>query len=88
MTDRFSPIAPRASLGDQLRRKSRSRREDQERMALASAAQRRRNDILPRLEPTTAAASRGNVVLLCGLGNHVDLCRLLGGAEGIRSVDP
>jgi DNA modification methylase len=50
MTDRFSPIAPRATLGDQLRRKSRSRREGQERMALASAAQRRRNDILPRLE--------------------------------------
>ena len=50
MTDRFSPIAPRATLGDQLRRKSRGRREGQERMALASAAQRRRNDILPRLE--------------------------------------
>jgi hypothetical protein len=50
MTDGFSPIAPRATLGDQLRRKSRSRREGQERMALASAAQRRRNDILPRLE--------------------------------------
>ena len=50
MTDRFNPIAPRATLGDQLRRKSRSRREGQERIALASAAQRRRNDMLPRLE--------------------------------------
>jgi DNA modification methylase len=50
MTDRFSPIAPQATLRDQLKRKSRSRREGQERMALASAAQRRRNDILPRLE--------------------------------------
>jgi hypothetical protein len=32
--------------------------------------------------PTAAAASRGNVVLFCGLGNHVDLRRLPGGAEG------
>jgi hypothetical protein len=35
--------------------------------------------------PTTAAASRGNVVLFYGLGNHVDLRGLLGGAEGIRT---
>src|SRR5262249_29453311 len=42
-------IAPQATLVDQLRLKSRSRREDQERMALASAA-RPRNDMLPRLE--------------------------------------
>jgi hypothetical protein len=36
--------------------------------------------------PTTAAASRGNVVLFYGPGNHVDLRELLGGAEGIRTV--
>jgi hypothetical protein len=35
--------------------------------------------------PTTAAASRGNIVLFCGLGNHVDLRGL--GAEGIRTSD-
>jgi DNA modification methylase len=50
MTNRMNPIAPSASLANQLRAKSRSRREAQERMALASAAQPRRNDILPRLE--------------------------------------
>ena len=50
MTDRFNPIIPRASLSDQLRRKSRNRRESQEQMALESPAQRRRNDMLPRLE--------------------------------------
>jgi DNA modification methylase len=50
MSNRMNPIAPRATLGDQLRRKSRNRRESQERLALASAAQRRRNDMLPRLE--------------------------------------
>ena len=50
MTDRFNPITPRASLSDQLRRKSRNRREGQERMTVASVAQRRRNDMLPRLE--------------------------------------
>jgi hypothetical protein len=37
--------------------------------------------------PTAAAASRGNVVLFCGLGNHVDLRGVLGGAEGIRTDD-
>jgi DNA modification methylase len=51
MTNPFNPIAPQATLGDQLKRKSRSRREGQERMAPASAA-RRRNDRLPRLELT------------------------------------
>jgi ParB-like chromosome segregation protein Spo0J len=50
MTSHLNPIAPSASLANQLRAKSRNRREAQERMALASAAQRRRNDILPRLE--------------------------------------
>jgi hypothetical protein len=50
MSNRMNPIAPRATLGDQLRRKSRNRREAKERMALASAAKRRRNDMLPRLE--------------------------------------
>jgi hypothetical protein len=33
----------------------------------------------------TAAASRGNIVLFCGLRNHVDLRGLAGGAEGIRT---
>jgi hypothetical protein len=32
-------------------------------------------------------ASYGNVVLSCGVGNHVDLLGLLGGAEGIRTSD-
>ena len=50
MTNPFNPIASRATLGDQLRRKSRNRREAQERMALASAGHRRRNDTLPILE--------------------------------------
>ena len=50
MTNPFNPIASSATLASQLRRKSRSRREGQERMALASAAQGRRNDMLPRLE--------------------------------------
>jgi DNA modification methylase len=50
MTNPFNPIASRATLGDQLRRKSRNRREAQERMALASAGHRRRNDTLPSLE--------------------------------------
>jgi DNA modification methylase len=49
MTNSFNPIAAQATLGDQLKWKSRSRRKGQERMALASAA-RRRNDRLPRLE--------------------------------------
>jgi hypothetical protein len=38
--------------------------------------------------PTAAAASRGNVAPFRGLGNHVDLCGLLGGAEGIRTLSP
>jgi ParB-like chromosome segregation protein Spo0J len=50
MTNNLNPIAPRASFASQLRGKSRNRRESQERMVLASAAQRRRNDMLPRLE--------------------------------------
>jgi hypothetical protein len=37
--------------------------------------------------PTTAAVSRGNIVLFCGLGNHVDLRGLAGGAEGNRTPD-
>jgi ParB-like chromosome segregation protein Spo0J len=50
MTNHLNPIAPSVSLASQLRGKSRNRRQGQERMALASAAQRRRNDMLPRLE--------------------------------------
>ena len=52
MTNPFNPIAPQATLGDQLRLKSRKRRKTQEGMALPSAAQGRRNDRLPRLELT------------------------------------
>jgi hypothetical protein len=33
--------------------------------------------------PTTAAASRGNIVLFCGLGNHVDLRGLSGGDSNL-----
>jgi DNA modification methylase len=51
MTNSFNPIARQATLGDQLKRKGRSRREGQQRMALASGAPRR-NDRLPRLELT------------------------------------
>jgi hypothetical protein len=50
MTNRLNPIASSVSLASQLRGKSRNRRGAQERLALASAAQRRRNDMLPRLE--------------------------------------
>src|SRR6202161_291049 len=50
MTNPFNPIASRATLGDQLRRKSRNRRDGQERVAVASATHRRRNDMLPRVE--------------------------------------
>ena len=50
MTNHLNPIAPSVSLASQLRGKSRNRREGQERLTLASAAQRRRNDMLPRLE--------------------------------------
>ena len=37
--------------------------------------------------PILSAASYGNVVLSCGVGNHVGLRRLPGGAEGIRTSD-
>jgi DNA modification methylase len=49
MTNSFNPIAPQATLGDQLRLKSHKRRKAQERMAPAPA-HGRRNDRLPRLE--------------------------------------
>jgi hypothetical protein len=39
------------------------------------------------MSATDTAASRGNVLLFCGLGNHVDLRGLLGGAERIRTSD-
>jgi hypothetical protein len=56
-----------------------------QRLSTARAANepRRRPKRLSR--PTDAAASRGNVVLFCGVGNHVNLRRLPGGAEGIRT---
>jgi hypothetical protein len=37
--------------------------------------------------PTLSAASYGNVVLTCGVGNHLGLRGLPGGAEGIRTSD-
>ncbi len=48
--DRTNSILLRGALTDQLRRKSRHRRDRQERLAEASAARPRRNDILPGLE--------------------------------------
>ena len=50
MIDRTNSILLRAAFTDQLRQKSRHRRDRQERLAKASAARPRRNDILPRLE--------------------------------------
>ena len=50
MTDRINPIAHPTSLTSQLRWKSRRHRDQLERMAVASTAHSRRNDILPRLE--------------------------------------
>ena len=50
MIERTNSILPRALLTDQLREKSRHRRDRQERLAKASTARPRRNDILPRLE--------------------------------------
>ena len=50
MIERTYSILPRALLTDQLREKSRRRRDRQERLAKASTARPRRNDILPRLE--------------------------------------
>jgi hypothetical protein len=56
-----------------------------QRLSTARAANepRRRPKRLSR--PTDAAASRGNVVIFCGGGNHVGLRGLRGGAEGIRT---
>jgi len=48
--DRTNSILARALLTDQLREKSRHRRDRQERLAKAPTARPRRNDILPRLE--------------------------------------
>jgi hypothetical protein len=58
-----------------------------QRLSAARAANggRRRPERLSR--PTDAAASRGNVGLFCSVGNHVDLRRLPGGAEGNRTPD-
>ena len=50
MIERTNSILPRALLTDQLREKSRRRRDRQERLAKASTARPRRNDILPRLQ--------------------------------------
>jgi hypothetical protein len=48
--DRANSILPQAPFTEQLRRKSRHRRDQQERLASASAPRPRRNDILPLLE--------------------------------------
>jgi hypothetical protein len=50
--------------------------------AAANEPQRRQNRLG---RPTAASASRRNVVLSCGVGNHVGLRGLPGGAEGIRT---
>ena len=50
MTDRADSSPLRPVFTEHLRRKSRRRRDHQERLAKASAARPRRNDILPRLE--------------------------------------
>ena len=50
MTDRADSSPLRPVFTERLRRKSRVRRDHQERLAKASAARPRRNDILPRLE--------------------------------------
>jgi DNA modification methylase len=50
VTDRINPIASTTSLTSQLRRKSHRHRDQLERMAVASTARSRRNDILPHLE--------------------------------------
>jgi hypothetical protein len=51
---------------------------------VANEPQRRWNRLS---RPTDAAASRGNVVLFYGGGNHSGLRRLPGGAEGIQTDD-
>jgi hypothetical protein len=58
-----------------------------QRLSTARAANepRRRSERLSR--PTAAPVSRGNVLLFCGGGNHVNLRGLLGGGEGIRTGD-
>jgi DNA modification methylase len=50
VTDRTNLIPPQSPFTDQLREKSRLRRDRQQRLAKASAIRPRRNDILPRLE--------------------------------------
>jgi len=50
VTDHADSIPSRAPFTDQLRRKSRHRRDQLDRLGKASTARPRRNDILPRLE--------------------------------------
>jgi hypothetical protein len=59
-----------------------------QRLSTASAANepRRRSERLSR--PTAATVSRGNVLLFCGGGNHVNLRGLPGEAEGISNLWP
>jgi hypothetical protein len=51
----------------------------------ANEPQRRRNELS---RPTGAVPSRGNVVLFCGLGNHVNLRGIRGGRCRDRTCDP
>src|SRR6202042_1028947 len=53
--------------------------------ACATNEPRGRSERLSRR--TAAAVSRGNVLLFCAGGNHVNLRGLPGGAEGIRTPD-
>jgi ParB-like nuclease domain len=48
--DRANSILSQAPFTEQLRRRSRHRRDQQERLGKASTARTRRNDVLPRLE--------------------------------------
>ena len=66
MTDHLNPIAPNVSLASQLRVKSRNRREGQERMALASAAQGRRNDLLSESFDPPPESCVSLIQLTCG----------------------
>jgi hypothetical protein len=58
-----------------------------QRLSTTRAANESRRRSKRPSRPTAAAASRGNVALFCGPGNHVDLRGLLGGAVGIRTPD-
>src|SRR5271157_1596527 len=56
-----------------------------QRLSTARAANEPRRRSKRPSRPTAAAASRGNVVLFCGGGNHARTPGLPGGAEGIQT---